>query len=231
MTCAAANRICVVAEAATLPSPTRLRHAQTMHIEGENGSTDLESLWRRRSVPENEVPVSVAFDCMLARNEDAAVFLSGLRVYRNGVGFAVEVRTRTRLFEGGDVHSALHDHGPTALLLGIELADGRRCTHHRREAPDPTGPALLAQGGGGSSRSADLSLFLAPLPPAGATKLLCAWPWLGIGDHVTVLPTDAILTAAESVVELWPWEPESRQPESPLAAPAVPSDSWFSPTR
>ena len=202
-----------------------------MHLEGENSPTEEDSLWRRRSVPENEAPVSVAFDAMLAGNEDAAVFLSGLRVYRNGVRFTIEARTRTRLFEGGDLHSALHDHGPTALLLGIELADGRHCTHFRRGAPDPAGPALLAQGGGGSNRSADLSLFLSPLPPAGTTKLLCAWPWLGIRDQVTLLPTDAILAAVGNVIELWPWEPESRQHEPSLATPDAPPDSWFSTAR
>ncbi|HEX6247801.1 MAG TPA: hypothetical protein VFZ64_08035 [Nocardioidaceae bacterium] len=201
-----------------------------MDAEEEQDRTE-DSHWRRRSVPDNEAPVSVAFDAILARNEDAAVFLSGLRVYRNGVRFTVEARTRTRLFESGDLHSALHDHGPTAVLLGIELADGRRCTHHRREPPDPTGPALLAQGGGGSSRSADLTMFLSPLPPSGTTKLVCAWPWLGIGDQVTLLPTDTIVAAAGDVVELWPWEPEIWRREPAPAAPDVPHDSWFSPAR
>ena len=202
-----------------------------MDLEGETNETDAESLWRRRSVPENHVPVSVAFDAMLARTDGAAVFMSGLAVYRNGVRFTIEVRTRTHLFDGGNLPSVLHDHGPTALLLGVELADGRRCTHDRRGVPDPTGPVLLAQGGGGSARSADLGLFLSPLPPAGANKMLCAWPWLGIADQVTLLPTADIHAAAANVTELWPWEPESRRPERPLPSPDTPVDSWFSPTR
>lgn len=120
-----------------------------MHLEGENSPTDEDSLWRRRSVPENEAPVSVAFDAMLAGNEDAAVFLSGLRVYRNGVRFTIEARTRTRLFEGGDLHSALHDHGPTALhsasnwptegtalisVVGLPIPQGRHSSHKAAEA-------------------------------------------------------------------------------------------------
>jgi hypothetical protein len=198
-----------------------------MDLEGRANASDAESLWRRRSVPGNQAPVSVAFDAILAGTDDAAAFVSGLQIYRNGVRFTIEVRTRTVLFGRGNLSSVLHDHGPTALLIGVELADGRRCTHDRRGMSDPTGPVLRAQGGGGSSRRAGLDLFLSPLPPAGDNKLLCAWPWLGIADQVTVLPTDDIRAAAANVVELWPWEPESRGPERAAPAPNTPADSWF----
>jgi hypothetical protein len=172
----------------------------------------------------------VAFDAFLARNDDAAVFLSGLQVFRNGVRFAIEVRTRGHLFPGSDLHSALHEEGPTALLLGVELADGRRCTRDHRGVPDPSEPVLRAQGGSGGERSAELGLFLSPVPPTGTTKMVCAWPWLGVRDQVTLLPTDRILVAAASVIELWPWETASHPSRHSIARPDMPDDSWFSST-
>ncbi|MDX6325561.1 MAG: hypothetical protein QOK15_1915 [Nocardioidaceae bacterium] len=167
---------------------------RAMNLEGDANASDAESLWRRRSVPGNQAPVSVAFG-------------------------------------RGSLSSVLHDRGPTSLLIGIELADGRRCTHERRGMSDPTGPALSSQSGGGSSRRASLDLFLSPLVPAGDNKILFAWPWLGITDQVMLLPTEAIRAAAANVVELWPWEPESQEPERQAAPPNTPADSWFSPPR
>jgi hypothetical protein len=93
------------------------------------GMPAMQSLWRLRSIPDNEAPVSVGFDAMLARNEDVGAFVSGLQVHRNGVRFTVEVRTRKPLFENGDLHSPVHGEGRAALQLGVKLADGRRCVH------------------------------------------------------------------------------------------------------
>ena len=214
---------------ALVSSSADFGHAQLMDRAGDAAEVDAEALWRRRNVPENEAPVSVAFDATLLRTDEVAVFLSGLRVYRNGMRFTIEVRTRTRVLQGRDLHRALHDQGPAALLIGIELADGRRCVYRGRDSPDPTGPLLIARGGGGSYRSSDLGMYLSPLPPAGPTRLWCAWPWLGIGDQATLLPTDEILAAAANVIELWPWEPEEQQPEPVKATPDIPADSWFFP--
>jgi len=199
-----------------------------MDIDGEANAADAEALWRQRSAPENQAPVSVAFDAVLVRTEDAAVFVSGLQVYRNGVAFTLEIRTRTVLLGPGGAGSVLHDHGPNAVLVGVELADGRRCVHGRHGMSDAAGPALNSYRGGGSSRRAELNLFLSPLPPAGVNTLLCAWPWLGISDRSTLLPTEDIHRAAANVIELWPWEPEVERPDRDRT-PDIPADSWFAP--
>jgi hypothetical protein len=149
-------------------------------------------------------PVSLAFDAMLASNEDVAVFVSGLQVHRNGVRFTAEVRTRKPLFENGDLHSAVHGEGTAGLQLGVELADGRSCVHDWRGFRDPAGAVLSPQSGGGSERHAYFDLFLSPLPPIGSTRLCCAWPWLGIGNLMTLLLTHQILAAAANVVKLCP---------------------------
>jgi hypothetical protein len=198
--------------------------------DGEDVALDAEALWRQQRVPENQVPVSVAFDAVLARTEDVAAFVSGLHVYQNGVRFRVELRMRTALLGPGSATSALIERGPTVLLVGVELADGRRCVHDRYGMSDPSGPMLRGQGGGGGSRDASLELFLSPLPPAGVNKLLCAWPWLGIADQVSLLPTDDIRAAAANAIELWPWEPEIFRPDPKPPTPDIPANSWFSPS-
>jgi hypothetical protein len=201
-----------------------------MNVDREGVALDADSLWRQQSVPENQAPVSVAFDVVLARTEDVAVFVSGLHVYPNGVRFTIEVRTRRVLFGPGATESVLHDNGPTALLVGVELADGQRCVHDRYGRLDRSGAVLRGQRGGGSSREASLDLFLSPLPPAGVNKLLCAWPGLGIADQVSLLPTQDIRAAAENAIELWPWEPEIPRPDREPPRPGIPAGSWFSPS-
>jgi hypothetical protein len=58
----------------------------------DEGHRELEAVWRRRQRPENEVPVSVAIDAVLADGPEVVVFISGARVFSNGVDFTLEVR-------------------------------------------------------------------------------------------------------------------------------------------
>ena len=184
---------------------------------------------KERRAPDNEVPVSVAFDAVLVSTEALAVYVSGLRVFSNGVDFAVELCARQGSADRrGGLDEVLHGHGRSQLLIGAEFSDGRRCSNlgmRLMEAGDDE-PTLWPGGGGGGGRTAGLSLFLAPLPPPGDLRLVTAWPAQGIPDTATMLPTDDILDAAARVTELWPWEPEADQP-TPPQLPDVPDDSWF----
>ncbi len=135
---------------------------------GRDGSDEEETKREQRRVrklkerraADNEVPVSVAFDSVLAVKDDLAVFVSGLRVFSNGVDFTVEVRARRRTGGGRRTLSdALHGNGDTQLLLGVEFSDGRRCSNvglRLMEAADDE-PTLWPGGGGGGGRSATRS--------------------------------------------------------------------------
>jgi hypothetical protein len=184
---------------------------------------------KERRAADNEVPVSVAFDSVLAATDDLAVFVSGLRVFSNGVDFTVEVRARRRTGGGRRTLSdALHGNGDTQLLLGVEFSDGRRCSNvglRLMEAADAE-PTLWPGGGGSGGRGGRISLFLSPLPPPGELRMICAWPSQGIEDSAVLLPTNQILEAAGRVTELWAWEPEEHEHE-PRSLPEVPDDSWF----
>jgi hypothetical protein len=205
------------------------------NLDGPEDPEDEQELRRRERLHEgrageNEVPVSVAFDAVLARTDDLAVFVSGLRVFSNGVELTVEVRARTTPADDRyGLSEALHGHRDAQLLLGVEFADGRRCSTIDWDlmSGPPGTPRLWPGGGSGGQRSADASYFLSPLPPPGELRLVCAWPEAGIEDTVTPLPTQQILDAAARVVELWPWEPEIHEESYEPPAPRVPEHSWF----
>ena len=192
-----------------------------------------ERAWRRHARPDNEVPVSLALDVMIAATDDIAVFICGLAVYRNGVDLTVEVRSRPN--RSGDDELLAGDfygmRSASRLLFGVEYADGRRCAN-LAVRPDPNAdgpqdqPRLRPGGGGGGENVASASWFLCPLPPPGALRIYCAWPSAGIAETVTSIDADRILEAASRVRELWPWEPTTRRPR-PLARPVLPAEGWF----
>ena len=200
----------------------------------DEGHREFEAAWRRRQRPENEVPVSVAIDAVLADGPEVVVFISGARVFSNGVDFTVEVRARRGTNDGqGGMLGGVHGHGDPSnrLLLGVEFSDGRRCTNigapftaDFHDSPDR--PLLTPGGGSGGTRASDISLFLSPLPPPGDLRVVCVWPKFGLPEKITVLSADVIVEAAHRVRVLWPWEAEP-EPEWGVKPPNVPEGGWF----
>lgn len=224
--------------ASGLSSGPSSRHSYPMWTVAGSGGDDkahreFEAAWRRRQRPENEVPVSVAIDAVLADDQDVVVFISGARVFSNGVDFTLEVRARHGTNDGrGGMLVGVHGDGDPSnrLLLGVELSDGRRCTNigaYTADFHDSADRPLLTPGGGsGGTRASDISLFLSPLPPPGDLRVVCAWPKFGLHEKITVLSADVIVEAAHRVRLLWPWEPEPG-PEWGVKPPDVPEGGWF----
>lgn len=180
--------------------------------------------------PDNEVPVALALNVLLARTDDIAVALTGLQVYRTGVSFTLVARSRS---EDRDLNTVFWDRGPGdvhgRLLFGVEFADGRRT--HAGGPPRPGGQPddlVLTQGSGsGGDRSIDQTWWLHPLPPAGPLTFVVRCPDLGIPEtqvQVDATPFDA---AAADVVELWPWTPPPQYSDEPPPEIDLPADSWF----
>jgi hypothetical protein len=187
--------------------------------------------WERpHGAPDNEVPVTVPLDRMLAATGDVAVYVAAMSVYSNGAAFTVEVRVRprARIDALDDVWESVHGHarGADRLLLGVEFADGRRCSNLEGPFGSVGGVSLSPGGSSGSPRSASADWYLAPLPPPGELRLYCAWPGAGIEETVTVLDAGPILEAAGRVRELWPWESPVHDGR-PVAKPEVPAAGWF----
>jgi hypothetical protein len=184
--------------------------------------------------PENEIPVAVPLNTVLARTDDIALALLGLQVYSTGL--SVDLALRARVPPTGpqrDLGQFLFGppHRTAGLLVGLEFADGRRITNTGPPfagATDEDGFVFHPGGGSGGTLAADQSWWLSPLPPAGPLRIVVRCEPLGIAETSTVIDGTAIVQAAARVVELWPWEPAPEPPPPWEQPPDVPGDSWFS---
>jgi hypothetical protein len=122
------------------------------------------------------------------------------------------------VFDNGDV--------PGRLLLGVEMADGRRATTvFGRDTSD--GVVFHGGGGGGGQLSVDQSWWLSPLPPEGRLRFVVRCAAVGIEETITELDATVIRQAADRVEELWPWSPPDPGGHSPPPPPDLPPGSWF----
>jgi hypothetical protein len=189
------------------------------------------------SAPDNEIPVAVPLNAVLARTEDVVLALLGLRVHTTGLAFDLAARVRPEAAGRVQLDDVLwgHRHGAgQAFLFGVEFSDGRRASTAvpRTGVPAPGlasgGDVVLSQGGGsGGPTSVDQSWWLAPLPPEGPLRFVVRCEPLGITETSVELDGAVIRRAADGVIQLWPWAPppEEQPPVPPL--PDLPPDSWF----
>lgn len=194
--------------------------------DGDDGPD--EEFLRRMGPPDNEVPVALPANALLARTGDVAVALVGLQVHSTGVAMTLAVRVRERPASRAGLSELVFGPERGGLLVGIGLADGRRVASGGVPRNDPD---LVWQPGGGSGgdRAADQEWWLSPLPPDGPLTMVVRCDELGIEETATELDGTAIRAAAADVVELWPWTPPAPwDPEPP--PPDLPPGSWFSGT-
>ena len=192
---------------------------------------------RLRQRPDNEVPVSIAFDAVVGEAADLVVYISGVHVFRAVLGFQLTVLARHHSPAPG-LTGALFGHGeqPDRLLLGVEYADGRTGSNlsgmralHDLEF-DPLTPVLMQGGGGGGDLSADVTYYLSPLPPPGLLRIITAWPGHGIAETVTEVAAAPFIEAATRVRLLWDLDPDEAPSEQPQP-PDMPSGGWFDRSR
>ncbi len=190
----------------------------------------MEQLLRRRTRPDNEMPVTVALDLTLARNDDVALGIGAAMVYRNGVAFQLLAVSRTSTYLDFFGHHPRRRDGSHGLLLGVEYSDGRRATTAGRtwldavDRDDDDGPALTMGGGGSSDRRAEAEFFLSPVPPPGPLTFVVLWPAAGLPETTVATTADPLAAAVAGVVELWPWQPVDRSCPPP---PDLPASGWF----
>lgn len=172
-------------------------------------------------------PGVVALAVELGRSASTVVGVEGARAYGTGVvlRLVVHVRetgreARRRVFAELDV---THGRGQLDLALpvgglrwGVELADGRQATT-LDESPwaslpdgtDPEGwlpPHPFLEGIGrpsvhGGTWSRDVWLW--PLPPPGALRLLCAWPDRAVDETATPCDVAPLRAGAREARPLW----------------------------
>lgn len=195
---------------------------------GEPPDDEALAAMRRMQPPDNEVPVVVPLGLLLARTDDLAVAAPSARVYSTGL--LLDLLACTRL-PGLELHGALHGHGGPGLLLGLEFSDGRTAAN---VGPDPFppqasggDPLLMDQGGGGGELNADASFWLTPLPPPGSLTFVVALERAGVPETRTVMDAGPLVTAAQSVTSLWPWDQPTFDAPTESADLQLPAGGWF----
>lgn len=191
----------------------RVSHAQTLSLELDYRGLMSVSQPRIsfRSVPNNEVPVTVPIHIELNRSDELVLWLTDLHVYTVGFEFTIHARRRTAdimldMYGFGRPSSASHS-GPH--LLGIEYADGTLSSN----LPGPNNAGgLQSRGGSGGPGWATASYFRHPLPTDGPMQIATAWPFFGLPERVVELDGRLIKAAAERVETLWP---EPAAPDGP----------------
>lgn len=200
-------------------------------MSGPGGGPDPE--WFRRMVPpENEVPVALPMNTVLARTDDIALALVSLQVYSTGLSFDLTVRVRPSAVRRRALGDLFGGHGhpfalePGGLLVGVELADGRRAASI--ESRDPSADIVFTerQSSWGDT-GGEQSWWLNPLPPEGSLRFVVRCAEMDLPESHVELDGSAIRAAAAGVVTLWPWEPPSFDEPSEPPPPDVPPDSWF----
>jgi hypothetical protein len=163
--------------------------------------------------PEATLPGVVAQEIVVARNDNAAIAVTGLTAYPTGFEFTLSVVLRQEDRRGRAFDRSFHRYYPDAevepefLRLGVLFADGGAATNlgmHPYGDNEPTGPLLVPGGGGGGGRRYDMRHWVWPLPPPGPLVFVCEWPAYGIAESRAEIDADLIRDAATRAVRLWP---------------------------
>jgi hypothetical protein len=182
--------------------------------------------WPEQAAPANPPPWTgrpqgpplgvVVSDLLLARSDEAAIYVDYLDAYPEG--FELEIRASTSVAydelarEGdGSGPDPFGRHWPMAgerrdvlpsqlLRVGVQFADGRAATSiagHDRPVRGPVMDCLRGGGRGGAGESCfRQSYWISPLPPLGPLAVLCEWPAVAIPVTRQEIDARMILDAA-----------------------------------
>ncbi|MEY9931583.1 hypothetical protein ABH926_006232 [Catenulispora sp. GP43] len=179
--------------------------------------------WKK---PAATLPVVMAENAIIVRDERLALSIGGLSAYPNGFEFSIHIRLRNeenlidpfghRRRRDYDRNSSIADSDDPErnLRVGILFADGRRAasSQPRRlrfdSEPDPETIIMLPGHGGGGGTSWDMSYWIHPLPPEGPLTIVLSWLAQDITEVRHELDGSTLLAAAAQAIPLWP-EPRS----------------------
>lgn len=175
--------------------------------------------------PSDEVGVPTAFTPVVFEGDEAAVALSGLTVYSEGVDLVLAVRWASDPEEGmqsraggplspdmsGDPPTSADDLPAGLLRVSVTYPDGSVASTTDQllatvSGEEPTEPVLSPYAGMGDQTSWDEHLWAEPLPDGaeGTLEIAVAWPEYGIDDSAELEITGGdVADAAERVVTLW----------------------------
>jgi hypothetical protein len=166
--------------------------------------------------PETEVPTVVdGAPTVLARSDDVALALAGIRAYSSGFEFDLcAVMRRAQL------HSVpFWGHGPyggervsdEVLRVGLRFADESVVTNvdwrvGGDDLEHEPRPFLMGGSSHSSQRRHETTYWVWPLPPDGPLTLVVEWPSFSLTEAHHEIDARAILDASARVLDLWPGE-------------------------
>ncbi len=168
-------------------------------------------------VPSGIVPGSVPGTFVVFETDFAALALSHLNAFDDGLQFTLDLWLRDSL--GDEVWHAPFEHhrydpgsrdDADLLQFGFRFGDGSAWANIRpdRPWPDPDGPPrpplCHCSGGSGGRDHWSFEYWIWPLPPAGETRVFAAWPAHDIAETSIALDTDQIREAAGQARRIWP---------------------------
>jgi hypothetical protein len=167
----------------------------------------------------NVIPGMAPLAVILARTEETAVAMTGIRADPAGFGFTLHLRLRNLHPRQRREFWPFPELGPhrgpewpdEVLRLTIEFADGRSVSNLDPPTvgsggPDPDRPMLSGgpgTGGGVDGWLFDMDYRVRPLPPPGPLAFVCVWPGRGISSSRVEVDGAAVREAADAAMSLW----------------------------
>jgi hypothetical protein len=171
--------------------------------------------------PDDEVGVAVAARTVVASQPRLFIAVTDCVAYSNGFTFGLAVRSKDeippQMMGFGPYREAGDEQG---IQITIRFSDGRdslggglganravldyyREWSEGKDPPEPAGPIIGQQGGGGGDRHYDFRYFVWPLPPDGPVILTCKWPARGLQTAGKELNGTAIRAAGLKSHGVW----------------------------
>ncbi len=171
--------------------------------------------------PEDEVGVAVAARMVVASQPRLFIAVTDCVAYSNGFTLGLAVRSKDEIpphmMGFGPYREAGDDAG---IQVSIQFSDGRdslgggpgpnravmdfyREWSEGKDPPEPVGPIIGQQGGGGGGQRWDFHYFVWPLPPDGPVIITCEWPARGLQTAGKELNGTAIRAAGLKSHSVW----------------------------
>ena len=179
------------------------------------------------AAPEDWVAGVVPAELVLARNDDAAVYVTRIAAYPQGFEFDAVLATRKPMRARESFLDLIYDPDrpegeipPELLRLGVAFSDGRRASSfgemvggtstvlaaagEDEDQPDPERDIIMEAGGGsGGMRHSTQSYWVWPLPAPGALTFVCEWPAFEIGEATAEIDAERVREASRRARSVW----------------------------
>jgi hypothetical protein len=179
------------------------------------------------AAPEDWVAGVVAAELVLARNDEAAVYVTRLAAYPQGFEFDAVLVTRKPMRGRESAFDLMYDPDrpedeipPELVRLGVAFSDGRRASSFGEmvggtstalmaggddeNPPDPERDIVMTAGGGsGGMRHSTQSYWVWPLPPSGPLTFACEWPAFDIAETTVELDAETVREASRRARSVW----------------------------